>query len=78
MSWVKNHGDNESSWDSSDNTEKQGRPTLAPAKKRKQRFPMNLNDEELRLIQAAAEETGQSQAAFSRTATLEKAKSILK
>lgn len=77
--WVKNHKDSDSSsWDSGEkeNTQ-QGRPKVDASKKRKPRFTMNLNEEELSLIQEAAESTGQSQAAFARLAALEKAKKIV-
>jgi hypothetical protein len=77
--WIKKHQKSEkSSWEAGEQEAQQmGRPKVSDSEKRKPRFTMNLNDAELELIQKAAEEMGQSQASFARSAALQKAKKLL-
>jgi len=77
--WITKHQNNEqSSWEAGEQQEsRQGRPKVKESKKRKPRFTMNLNDEELALIIEAAEQSGQSQASFSRSSAIKAAKEIL-
>ena len=75
--WIKKHQESESSWESGEPDQQQlGRPKVVDAKKRKPRFTLNLNDDELTTIQRAADASGESQSAFCRRAALQKAKQI--
>ena len=76
VDWVKEHNkDKKGSYPEKEFT--QGRPKVANKQKRKPRFTVNLNDEELLLIQKASDACGQSQASLARTALIKEAKLIL-
>ena len=85
--WVKDHQERPPSWGAGENekvestepekTKPEGRPKLEDSAKRKPRFTMNLNDEELALIHEAAKQNGQTQAAFARNGALQWAKKLL-